>query len=136
MTEAIEKRLELNAPVERVWKAISDPAEISRWFSDRCEWDLRPGGRGVFDWENHGVYSVRVDAVDPPNRLVWSWNHDPGTEVEEGTFTTVEWVLTSNESGGTTLVLLESGFETEDRRQQNDSGWDSELGELVELLAA
>lgn len=136
MTEAIEKRLELNAPVERVWKAISDPAEISRWFSDRCEWDLRPGGRGVFDWENHGVYSVRVDAVDPPNRLVWSWNHDPDTEVEEGTFTTVEWVLTSNESGGTTLVLLESGFETEDRRKQNDSGWDEELGELVELLAA
>ncbi len=45
-------------------------------------------------------------------------------------------MLTPNQSGGTTLVLLESGFETEGRRQQNDSGWDEELGELVELLAA
>lgn len=136
MTATIEKRLELNAPVARVWKAISDPVEISQWFSDRCEWELRPGARGVFDWENHGVYSVRVDEVEPPNRLVWSWNHDPGTEVEEADSTRVEWVLTQNVSGGTTLVLRESGFASEDRRAQNDNGWDAELGELAEMLAA
>ena len=136
MTKAIEKRLELNAPLERVWSAISDAAEISRWFSDRCDLDLRPGGRGHFDWDDHGVYSVRVDEVDPPRRLVWSWNHEPGTEVEEGSSTSVEWMLSPREGGGTILELRETGFETEDRRKQNDDGWDEELAELVTMLEA
>ncbi len=103
-------------------------------FSDRCDLDLRPGGRGHFDWEGHGVHSVRVDEVNPPKRLVWSWNHEPGTEVEEGISTTVEWTLSPREGGGTILELRETGFETEDRRQQNDGGWDKELGELVTML--
>jgi len=77
-----------------------------------------------------------VDEVDPPTRLVWSWNHEPGTEVEEGLSTSVEWVLSPREGGGTILELRESGFETEDRRQQNDGGWDEELGELASLLEA
>lgn len=136
MTAAVEKRLELSASIERVWQAISDPSEIGQWFSDRCELDLRPGGRGVFDWEQHGAYGVRVDAVEPPRRLVWSWNHEPGTEVEDAPFTTVEWLLAPNDDGGTTLVLRETGFINESRRSENDDGWDSELAELVELLAA
>jgi len=136
MTDAVEKRLELDAPLDRVWSAISDPAQISQWFSDRCDLELRPGGRGHFDWEDHGVYTIRVDEVDPPTRLVWSWNHEPGTEVEDGTFTTVEWMLSAREGGGTILELRETGFEIEERRQQNDDGWDTELAELVALLAA
>ena len=84
MTKAIEKRLELNAPLERVW----------------------------------------------------SWNHEPGTEVEEGSSTSVEWMLSPREGGGTILELRETGFETEDRRKQNDDGWDEELAELVAILEA
>ena len=136
MTDAVEKRLELDAPLDRVWSAISDPAQISQWFSDRCDLDLRPGGRGHFDWENHGVYPVRVDEVDPPTRLVWTWNHEPGTEVEEGISTTVEWMLAPREGGGTILELRETGFHTDERRRQNVDGWDTELDELVALLAA
>ena len=135
MTNAIEKRLELNSPVDRVWNAISDPAQISQWFSDRCDLDLRPGGRGHFDWEDHGVYPVRVDEVNPPTRLVWTWNHEPGTEVEDGISTTVEWMLSPREGGGTILELRETGFQTGERRQQNVDGWDTELDELVALLA-
>ena len=33
----VEKVLDFQASPERVWEAISDPAELSRWFGDRAE---------------------------------------------------------------------------------------------------
>jgi uncharacterized protein YndB with AHSA1/START domain len=34
---------ELAHPVERVWTAITDPAELSRWFPATVELELRTG---------------------------------------------------------------------------------------------
>ena len=86
MTEGVvEKTLHFEASRERVWKAITDPAELTMWFGD-------------------------------------------------GPATRVEWNLTEHEGGGTTLHLRESGFLTDLHHQQNDGGWDEELGELVTLL--
>ena len=41
---AIERTLELAAPRARVWRAISDPDELSRWFPQHAAWELRPAG--------------------------------------------------------------------------------------------
>lgn len=130
----VEKVLELDAPVERVWRAITDPAELARWFGDEAEVDLRPGGDAAMTWENHGRYAMRIEEVDPPRRLVWSWVHEPDVAFEEAPATRVHWTLTPREDGGTTLHLLETGFRTDLHRGQNDEGWDAELGELAQRL--
>lgn len=137
MTEerVVEKVLELGASVERVWRAITDPTELSRWFGHETELELTPGGDGAFIWKEHGRYAVRVREVDPPRRLVWSWVHEPGVAFEAAPHTTVEWTLTSRDDGGTTLHLRESGFLTDLHHSQNDGGWNEELGELVALMA-
>ena len=59
-----------------------------------------------------------------------------GGAFDDAQTTRVEWELTEREDGGTTLYLRESGFLTDSSRQENDGGWDQELGELVELLAS
>jgi uncharacterized protein YndB with AHSA1/START domain len=132
---AIERSLELSAPPERVWRAISEPEELARWFPQRAEWDLRPGGEGSFFWEGHGSFPVRVEAVDPPRYLAWRWGReaeeDPGT-AESATL--VEWWLDARRDGGTTLRLRESGFRFDTHRTGNEEGWTEELGELVEML--
>lgn len=131
----VEKVLELEARIERVWRAITDPAELARWFGDEAEIDLRPGGNAAMAWQEHGRYAMRIEEVKPPTRLVWSWVHEPGIAFEDAPMTRVEWTLTPREDGGTTLHLRETGFRTDLHRGQNDEGWDAELGELSELLS-
>ncbi len=130
----VEKVLELDVTVEKVWSAITDPAELALWFGDEAELDLRPGGDAVMTWEDHGRYAMRVEEVDPPHRLVWSWVHEPGVAFEDAPATRVEWTLTPRDDGGTTLRLCETGFRTDLHHRQNTEGWDAELAELTTLL--
>lgn len=133
---AIERTLELAATPDRVWRAISRADELARWFPDRAEWDLRPGGRGAFFWESDGSFPIRVEAVDPPRYLAWRWGREAGADPDTDEYATlVEWWLDAREDGGTTLRLRESGFRSPTHRAGNETGWGEELSELEELLA-
>ena len=136
MNDVVEKTLQLRADQERVWNALTDPAELGKWFPDRTDLEPRAGAAGWFDWTVHGKYAVRVEEVDPQRRLVWTWARDAGVELEQGPRTTVEWMLEARPDGGTTLHLRESGFTDAHYRDGNDEGCDKELGELVTYLQA
>jgi uncharacterized protein YndB with AHSA1/START domain len=134
---AIERSLDLTATPERVWRAITDPAELERWFPQRAEWDLRPGGEGTFFWEGHGNFPIRVEAVEPPRYLAWRWGLEAESDPDAtDAATLVEWWVDPRPDGGTTLRLRESGFRSPTHRAGNDEGWTEELAELTELLAA
>lgn len=131
----VERTLELAAPLARVWRALTDPEELARWFPDQVEQaKLEPGVTGRFTWERHGSFAFRLEAVEPERRLVWRWARDAGTPLEDGVTTTIEWRLEARADGGTTLRLCESGFVRPEDQEGNSKGWDSELAELVELL--
>lgn len=132
----VEKLVDFEVDVDRVWEAITDPNELARWFGDEAEVDLRPGGDVFMTWENHGRYAIRVEEVDAPTRLVWSWVHEPGVAFEDAPATRVEWTLHPAADGGTTLHLRETGFLTDLHHGQNDEGWDAELAELSALLGS
>lgn len=135
MEKEIKRRLEFDVSPERVWRALTDPAEISSWFGDYAELDLVPGGTGTFGWKNHGNFAVRVEIVEPPTRLAWRWAKETDTAIDNGLSTLVEWQLTRREDGGTILDLRESGFTENKHLEDNSGGWTSELGELSEFLA-
>jgi uncharacterized protein YndB with AHSA1/START domain len=133
---SIERVLHFQAPLDRVWQALTDPEELARWFPDRVEQPrLEPGVDGQFFWENHGSYAFRLEAVEPMTRLVWRWARDADTPLAETVATKVEWTLETNPDGGTTLRLCESGFVRPEDHEGNSKGWDAELQELVELLS-
>lgn len=132
---AIERTLVLRASPARVWQAITDPQELARWFPQEAEWDLRPGGTGVFSWEGYGDFPIRVEAVDPPRYLAWRWGLEAETDPDAtDAVTLVEWWVEPHDDGGTTLRIRESGFRTETHRSENETGWTEELAELVSLL--
>src|SRR5262245_13341617 len=131
---AIERRLDFRAAPERVWRAITDETELSAWFGHRARVDLRPGGLGWFEWDGHGRFPVRMDVIEPPTRLVWSWG-DVGDDRLEGDSTQVEWRLEPLAGGGTRLHLRESGFRTDDARWANSEGWLTELAQLADHVA-
>ncbi len=58
-------------PVERVWRAVSDPAELERWFVATVPWTPRAGE----ELEAHGQV-VRVTECTPPHALAWRWGEE------------------------------------------------------------
>lgn len=127
----ITRVIELPAPVDRVWRAVSDADEIARWFPDKsATLTLEPGGTGIFAWANHGPFPIVVEALDEPHYLAWTWGH----ESEETPTTLVEWRLEAMDSG-TRLTVTESGIRTPKHFAENSEGWDEELGQLVTYLS-
>lgn len=67
-------------PVRRVWTALTDPAEMLRWWGCADELELVEGGRFVFHWLNHGdngeryVMHGHVTRLDPPHLLEFDTN--------------------------------------------------------------
>lgn len=76
----------------RVWSALTEPAELSRWFGAEVELDPRPGGSGRFT-DGKGIRHAKVTGVRWGERLDFVWwpeGTDPGVggsdvsfEVEE-----------------------------------------------------
>jgi uncharacterized protein YndB with AHSA1/START domain len=73
-----ERRLR-HAP-EKVWRAVSDPAEMVHWFPAAVEAELRPGAPMRFTFPDEavvdGVWEGEVLEADPPKVYMFRWNQD------------------------------------------------------------
>lgn len=90
----ITRELVLPAPPEEVWEALTDPDRLAEWFANEVELDPRPGGRGVFRWDNGESRAATVEEVDPLRRFGFRWEEEGEVEfeleeVDEGTKVTV-----------------------------------------------
>ncbi|KZB82269.1 SRPBCC family protein [Amycolatopsis regifaucium] len=71
----LERRL-AHSP-ERVWRAVTEPAELARWFPAAVTVDLRPGGAIEFTFEGEETPAVgEVLEADAPRVFAFSWNDD------------------------------------------------------------
>jgi len=129
---SIDTTLEIAAPVESVWKAISDPRELERWFP--LEARVTPGeGGGVFmSWGPPWEGRSRIDAWEENRRL-----RTRGF-LEHGDASMVEYTLEAR-GGKTVLRLVHSGFakggDWEDELfGGTERGWRYELRSLRHYL--
>ena len=60
MQDVIKKEITVLASKERVYKAISDPKEITKWFPDVVEGTLEPGSRPIFDFGPDGTNQLYI----------------------------------------------------------------------------
>lgn len=62
-------------PVEKVWRAVTEPAQLSQWFPARMEMDLRVGGkiRFVFDAGEGPPSDGAILELDPPRVFAYTW---------------------------------------------------------------
>lgn len=135
--DEVRKQLDIEAPIQRVWDALTTPEGLLAWFpSVGAEIELRPGGRLSLVWADDADEGV-VDAVEPPRRFVFRWR----PVGSDRPFTTVAFSL-GDLGGRTRLTLVESGFASlPDRMRRrswegNDRGWSEELAELKTALEA
>lgn len=134
-TRAIERRIEFRAAPARVWKALTKPDEISRWFGNRTSFSPTVGADGWFEWDDEGRYQCRVEEVVPGRRLAWRWARNEDESIDDGPSTLVEWDVLPSANGGTLVVLRESGFVEGRQRTGNVEGWIEELADLAAAVA-
>ncbi len=65
-------------PIERVWRAITDPAEMSVWFSP-IAFEPRLGGAYRALWEEPSMFTGVITAFEPPRLLRFDGPH-PGPD--------------------------------------------------------
>jgi uncharacterized protein YndB with AHSA1/START domain len=141
MSDSITRSVEFKAPVERVWRALTDHREFGSWFRVALDGPFRVGeattGRMTYPgYEGWPWFSVTT-RMEPPHRLAFAWSH-PETREEDPTAaprTLVEITLEAV-PGGTRLTVHESGFEAlpPGRRagviRGNEEGWTIQLGHV------
>ena len=156
--DRIEKEVVLRAPLDRVWRAISDADEFGRWFGARFDGPFVAGASvtGVITpttvdedvaraQEPHAGKSDtwQIVAVEPQRRLAFRW-HPYGVEDDvdysQEPTTLVEFTLTET-NDGVLLRIVESGFDAipAERRaaafEANSEGWAAQT-ELVRKYLA
>jgi len=146
--DAIIAEIQVSAPPERVFKAISDAGELPRWFSGGPDcpvkfWkmDARVGGKysyatekgslvinGVSEFECHG----EIVECDPPRVLAYTWignwHDDPKSR------TLVRWELAPS-PGGTHVKVTHSGLASLPVvRKDYSGGWPGVVEQLKKFV--
>jgi uncharacterized protein YndB with AHSA1/START domain len=136
--DEIRSSTTIDAPIERVWRAITTPSEMKEWFFGvDTEADWRPGGRLIHRGEYGGKpYVDKGEIVEfvPPRRLVHThWSDVSGLPDAPQHYQLVAWDLTERD-GRTELVISERNLPSEAAAKTSEQGWASALDALKALL--
>jgi uncharacterized protein YndB with AHSA1/START domain len=118
----------LHHPVERVWRALTEPDEIAAWLA-LAELELTEGGRVVLTWQNTdpdgntAVARGTVSALDPPRLL----------ELDTDIHGRLRWEL-APDGDGTALTFTADAKLPEDWELEVLAGWHIHLDHLEHVL--
>jgi uncharacterized protein YndB with AHSA1/START domain len=142
----IEKQVDLKASVSRVWRALTDHTEFGQWFGVKLEGPFVVGktvaGTLTIPGYEHLQWAVDVKQMEVERLFSFTW-HPYAIEVtvdySKETPTLVEFRLEAT-SGGTRLVVTESGFENipANRRleafRMDTEGWIAQLESIAKYV--
>jgi uncharacterized protein YndB with AHSA1/START domain len=135
----IDRQIEIAAPIDRVWRALTNPAELSAWFQVTIEGEIAAGKEVQMTTthlaKNQQSFRVLFVELDAPRKFVWQWHpgmKDPQVDYSKEPRTTVTFTLEQH-GRGTRVSVAETGFDaiSLDRRakvhQDNSGGWSTVL---------
>lgn len=139
MNDVIEKQVLPNAPLARVWSAVTEADQFGAWFQVRLEGPFRLGewslGRITTPGYEHMRWKAMVVAFQPMSLFAFEWHPnpvDPERDYSDEPMTRVAFRLEAV-GGQTRLVITESGFKAlpPHRRDQafprNEAGWTQQV---------
>jgi uncharacterized protein YndB with AHSA1/START domain len=143
MNDRIEKRVELAAPISRVWRALTDYREFGEWFGVKLDGPFVPGqvsrGQITYPGCEHIKWEAVVQKMEHERLFSFKWPHPKSLDKADYPLdysgepsTLVEFRLEKTATG-TLLLVTESGFDKlpDDRRlegfRRNDGGWTEQM---------
>jgi uncharacterized protein YndB with AHSA1/START domain len=145
-TRAIEKEIEINAPIEIVWKALTDANELTQWFP--LEAGENPDGTMWMSWRNEFKFASRIEISEPPHHIRTvpvqsNWAQDQTEKENSASEAEPPWGMATDfyleaRGGSTALRLVHSGFSLEADWDAlydgTQTGWDFQLWALRQYL--
>jgi uncharacterized protein YndB with AHSA1/START domain len=125
-------------PVERVWEALTDPAELHRWWGD-TDLELSEGGRFNLRWRNQGpdgnvaTLDGAITKLDPPRFMEISATWGATGNTGPGTPTTLTWEL--EPAGDYTVLRFTNTLPTPSEESTTAAGWHFHLDALATALS-
>jgi uncharacterized protein YndB with AHSA1/START domain len=135
----IERDILIEAPVEVVWRTVTEPDQMTLWFADKVDLVVEPGAEGYMGFGEQGG-PVVVEAVEPPTRFSFRWNHPAGEGPTPTNSLLVEFTLTA-EGEHTRLRVTEGALASIERpdidkaqyADEHNHGWGDFLDRLARL---
>ncbi|TMK35863.1 MAG: hypothetical protein E6G58_07900 [Actinobacteria bacterium] len=128
----------IRAPIEEVWKALTTPELIERWFFGvDTETDWQVGSPLVHRGEWQGKPYEDTGTIlrfEPPSLLVHS-HRSPASGVPDRPehYQEVTWSL-SERDGETTLTVAETNLPSQEAKAISEQAWKAALSNLKGLL--
>src|SRR5277367_5047752 len=146
--DVIERQIELKAPPERVWRALTDHREFGEWFGVKMEQPFVEGqvsrGRILSPGYDHLTFEITVVRLEAQSLFGFTWHPyaiDPAVDYSQETPTLVEFRLQKTATG-TLLKLTESGFgkipahRRDEALRMNTGGWDAQMKNIERYVAS
>ncbi len=146
-TDRIEKFVNLDAPRSRVWRALTDVKQFNTWFGSALTGVFTPGaeinGRLTIKNYEHVTMTIWIEAMEPEQCFSFRWHPyaiQAGVDYSGEPTTLVSFTL-EDVAGGTTLAIVESGFDAipESRRaiafSKDSAGWEGQIRNIQTFLA-
>ena len=126
-TGSFVTEVDLPAPIDEVFRHLTEPAAMTRWMGQHAT--LSPAVGGAFEVDINGVpVRGRYLEIDPPRRVVVSWGVAGNSELPPGA-TEVEFTLTPTQAG-THLRLVHRGLPPA-QVSAHGTGWNHFLPRLA-----
>ncbi|MBS0447182.1 MAG: SRPBCC family protein [Proteobacteria bacterium] len=147
-TDRIEREVLLQAPLARVWRALSTAEEFGLWFGVALQGQVFAAGqtaRGhiTYPGYEHLVFEAQVERVEPERLLAFRWHPyaiDAGKDYSAEPTTLVVFEL-AEVHGGTLLRVVESGFDAipaarrAEAYRMNSGGWEEQMRNIARHVA-
>ena len=147
MSDRIEKKIELAAPVSRVWRALTDYREFGEWFRVKLDGPFVAGqpstGHMTYPGYEHLQWTAIVQKIEPEKVFSYTWHPyavDPNFDYSNETPTLVEFKLEKTATG-TLLTVTETGFDKvpanrrDEAFRRNEGGWAQQIKNIESYVA-
>ncbi len=132
--------IEINAPIEKVWDALTNPAIIKQYFfGTETISDWKQGSELLFKGEWEGKEYVdkgTIRQIDPPNVLKYDYISSMSDleDIPEN-YANITYELSSS-NGTTILNITQDNIATEEARDHSQENWAHIMNEMKKLVEA
>ena len=143
-TDRIDRSIVIDAPRERVWRALANAEEFGTWFGAKLQGQAFAPGQRVRGpitscGYEHVQFDVVTERVEPQQLISYRWHPyavDADVDYTQETPTLVTFTLEDAPGNGTLLTVVESGFDNipPQRRleafRMNNNGWEAQMNNI------
>lgn len=138
-TRSIDLTVEIPSDLDTVWRALTDPKHIERWFPLKASGSVAPGGKLTLSWGPEMEWTTQVKVCEPPTHVRFE---DPADPSRPGVVSRIDFHLetrsgpsaslrvnpsTSLGASRTVVRLVHSGFDAsadwDDQFTSTQNGW-------------